>query len=83
MRTGALSCGATRLTTAKAGLQLSAAIHQSGCARLRAAGFEGHAATLESNPFVVLALEIRELGFQPEELLNWLAARNCHAYSFR
>jgi hypothetical protein len=42
--------------------------------------------TLESNPKAVLALEyapdeIRELGFRPEDLLEWLAARNYQAYS--
>lgn len=42
--------------------------------------------TLESNPGAVIALEyapqeIRELGFEPEELLNWLAVRNYQAYS--
>ena len=47
---------------------------------------KGMQRTLESNPNAVLALEyapqeIRELGFQPEELLNWLAARNYQAYS--
>jgi FkbM family methyltransferase len=47
---------------------------------------KGMQRTLESNPNAVLALEyapreIRELGFQPEELLNWLTARNYHAYS--
>lgn len=47
---------------------------------------EGMQRTLEANPGAVLALEyapqeIRELGFQPEELLNWLAARQYQAYS--
>ena len=47
---------------------------------------KGMQRTLESNPKAVLALEyapdeIRELGFRPEDVLEWLAARNYRAYS--
>jgi FkbM family methyltransferase len=47
---------------------------------------KGMQRTLESNPNVILALEyapdeIRELGFRPEDLLDWLAARNYQSYS--
>jgi FkbM family methyltransferase len=47
---------------------------------------KGMQRTLERNPGAVLALEyapqeIRELGFEPQELLNWLAARNYQPYS--
>jgi hypothetical protein len=42
--------------------------------------------TLENNPKAVLALEyapeeMRDLGFDPQELLNWLAAKNYQSYS--
>jgi hypothetical protein len=48
---------------------------------------KGMPSALERNPAAVLALEyapqeIPDLGFQPEELLNWLAARDYQAYSF-
>jgi FkbM family methyltransferase len=47
---------------------------------------QGMQRTLESNPGAVLALEyapegIRDLGFQPEDLLQWLAVRNYRAYA--
>lgn len=47
---------------------------------------KGMQRTLENNPGAVLALEyapeeIRDMGFQPEELLDWLRARNYQAYS--
>jgi len=47
---------------------------------------QGMQRTLENNPKAVLALEyapeeMRDLGFDPQELLNWLAAKNYQSYS--
>ena len=47
---------------------------------------KGMQGTLESNPNAILALEyapdeIRELGFRPQDLLDWLTTRNYQAYS--
>jgi hypothetical protein len=46
---------------------------------------KGMQRTLENNPNAILALEyapdeICELGFRPEDLLDWLATRNYQAY---